>query len=466
MSLHLNFLLVFLLTWLSCEVAPKQLTKNARDNAASSDELQHVAGDPNFDAHYPGGLAKQLKNAKSKRPRTHRDDLNEQTILELSLACNDVPTTLSLSERPQNTGSRGFISLDVLESCGHAVSEDQKNATVAVKDCDVTLSGGQCSTRMKYETTDGQLADVTLPCSSVTFPHHAMVPDAVLTLIKGYNVVPLESPPQHARLKAVALILQITPVHTPLMMANFTLDLNKLTTSGALGCVPKIITRSYALFFFPINTCGVRAYKIGETQVFSVEVLTSLSPLPAISGNISRDLQFRLMVECRYTKSPLPDLTNLVSAGFMVKSPSVYPMVQSEGLFSVQLQIAEDGSFKKFYPSYHVPLGVLLGHSVFLQVGIKAANPKVTLLVNYCIAYPRLATKALVLLYDGCPNPLDRDGVSLVKLPGDKHLRRAEIKAFQFMRAPAEYLNEPIYFLCSTELCFGGNCEEGCFAGL
>ena len=46
-------------------------------------------------------------------------------------------------------------------------------------------------------------------------------------------------------------------------------------------------------------------------------------------------------MECRYIKGQTSDLSNLVSTGFMVKSPFVYPMVQSMGYFSVMLAIAE-----------------------------------------------------------------------------------------------------------------------------
>ncbi|KAJ8267681.1 hypothetical protein COCON_G00128530 [Conger conger] len=414
---------------------------------------------------------------------------------------HDTQTRLSLSNGPQRPG---FLSMDMLKSCGYPVSNEEKNMTVLVKDCDVMLLNGQCSTRIKYETVDGQLADVTLPCTArhprspdlvnfdglqsdspntgrkcdiprdhygprCNFDKRQRIPCGVFSsvncLAKGCCYDDLDHSCTYPMNECTAekrFVFVIYRNHSALA-----LDLTKLKTSGASDCAPKILTTEFAVFSFASTDCGVRSYVVGESVILSVEVVTSVSSLPAINGSISRDIQYRLMVECRYGSQGQPsDLSHVASAGFMVKSPHVHPLVRSEGFFNVQLKIAKDAGFKKYFPKSHQPLRYLLGKPVYLQVSLRARNPTVTLLVHYCIAYPKSATKALVLLHNGCPNPLDHNGVVIIRLPGNKYMRRFVIKAFQFMDAPNEYLDEQIYFLCSTELCFHKNrmvCKEGCF---
>ncbi|KAI1883717.1 hypothetical protein AGOR_G00234420 [Albula goreensis] len=120
------------------------------------------------------------------------------------------------------------------------------------------------------------------------------------------------------------------------------------------------------------------------------------------------------------------------------------------------LHIAKDGTYTDFYPPNSPPLEILLGKSVFLEAKLISPVPKphAVLRVIDCIAYPRSATRALLLLNDGCPNPEDPFGVIIHKVAGNDQIRRFEAKAFQFIIAAHKYLNEEIYFLCSMELCF------------
>ncbi|KAJ8382585.1 hypothetical protein SKAU_G00033630 [Synaphobranchus kaupii] len=512
---QLKFLLVLLLTWFTSKVAPRKLSKNLFKYNRTESKFRHLADHSMHDSVSPfnGDLAKSQSDATLKWERQSTDglsaqleesvkstglklnrELKETDSLDLSLACKDVQMKLALSDEPLSRGSRGVLSRAVLESCGHPVSNGL-NSTVLVKDCDITLShNGHCSTRVKYETANGQLADVTLPCTAHhrSYPndHHlddqfnpdSLQADSPITPLELKCFIPVDpiitcNGDQNKRICGHAGTYpmdECTPdkhfvfvIHRNI--SDIALDLTKLRTSGASDCLPKIITDTFVVFTFSIAECGVRSYDLGDSTVFSVEVVTSVSPTTVISGSISRELQYRMMVECRYLKiQPEPDLSVQVSAGFMVMSPTIYPMVQSEGLFSVQLRIAEDDSYTNFHPSYHQALRLLLGKPVYLEVSLKSfTNPIAVLLVHYCIAYPKMATKALVLLHDGCPNPLDVGGVVIVSPPGSKHARRFEVKVFQFMDAPNEYLDVQIYFMCSTELCFptpgGKTCEEGCF---
>ncbi|XP_041096275.1 zona pellucida sperm-binding protein 1-like [Polyodon spathula] len=133
-----------------------------------------------------------------------------------------------------------------------------------------------------------------------------------------------------------------------------------------------------------------------------------------------------------------------------------------------------DASYTSFYPQSHLPLSVLLGSKVYLEVQlVNPPNPSVVLLVHYCIAYPRSSHAAWVIIYGGCPNILDYSSaaglhVKYNNMPVSKHTRRFEIEIFQFLDYKTKQrLDEEIYFMCSTEVCSPERrvCNEGCFDG-
>lgn len=61
-----------------------------------------------------------------------------------------------------------------------------------------------------------------------------------------------------------------------------------------------------------------------------------------------------------------------------------------------------DQQYSSYYPQYHRPLHKLLGKPLYLEVRLlNPIDPSAVLLVHYCVAYPRSAHSAWVLLYDG-----------------------------------------------------------------
>ncbi|XP_052389934.1 zona pellucida sperm-binding protein 4 isoform X2 [Carassius gibelio] len=255
---------------------------------------------------------------------------------------------------------------------------------------------------------------------------------------------------------------------------NLPVNPMNLMLGGKTGCKPVISNKDFAIFKFSVSECGTRSFVIGETVIYLAEVQTMIKVRNLKYGVISRDNPIRLMVECRYPRvsaAPMFAGPVLASAGYMVMSPSLPPFLVSEGRFGVQLLISLDETFTKFYPQCHQPLHVLLGKSVYLELRLRSRKPAATLIVHYCVAYPRSAKSALILLFDGCPNPLDSGTTSILymkHLPQNRHQRRFEIKAFQFMDlSTRKYLNEEIYFMCSTEVCLpsGSPCTETCFDG-
>ena len=63
--------------------------------------------------------------------------------------------------------------------------------------------------------------------------------------------------------------------------------------------------------------------------------------------------------------------------------------------------IPTDETYSSYFPNYHQPLRLLLGKPVYLELHLKSPKPDAVILVNYCLAYPRSAKNALVLIYEG-----------------------------------------------------------------
>ncbi|XP_034560250.1 zona pellucida sperm-binding protein 4-like isoform X2 [Notolabrus celidotus] len=253
--------------------------------------------------------------------------------------------------------------------------------------------------------------------------------------------------------------------------ASIPIDPTKLVLPASPNCKPVIVNDKVAIFKFKVTECGARAYTVGETKIYLAEVQTIVQALNLKYGAITRSDPLRFMVECRYGKTGgTPQ--SLASIGYMVKTPSssLPSQVVSNGLYGVQLRLAKDSTYKSYLATNSQPLKLLLGNPVYLELRLKSPKPDAVIIVNYCIAYPRSANNALVLVYEGCANPYDPN-VSILKvsnLPTNRYQRRFVVTAFQFMdQKTNKYLDEEIYFMCSSEVCrtTEKKCEERCFDG-
>ncbi|CAK6953515.1 uncharacterized protein LOC121909971 isoform X1 [Scomber scombrus] len=239
-----------------------------------------------------------------------------------------------------------------------------------------------------------------------------------------------------------------------------------LVAAGNSTCKPQKVTSDSALFKIPMDGCGARRMEVGKTLIYMVEIINMVQAISLNYGTITRDSPVRLLVECRY----VPSTTLAVS--YLVKTPTLGPVVQTQGMFGVQLRIAKDAQYSSYHPQYHQPLQMLLGKPLYLEVRLlNTPDPNLVLLVHYCVAYPRSGKAVWVLLYNGCPNPLDPAPQQAVlsdpQPPSPQaQTRRFTISTFQFLPdGELKDTDEEIYFMCSTEICSprDGPCVEGCF---
>ncbi|XP_066580397.1 uncharacterized protein LOC136771783 [Amia ocellicauda] len=402
----------------------------------------------------------------------------------LSISCSEVCMTVQLPAGPLSAvkildSSKTLVPvLQTPTLCGYAlVKKDGKNIlTIPYTACDVKLVEKRYIIQVAYVTSGGEGAEIQVSC-----PYKPLVPKQGCQIPKRQQVScgPKRMGSKACLAKGCCVDSDTGHCYYPLeectadghfvfvVHRTFSVNPASLVVAGNKSCTPVICTADFAVFKFPVTGCGTHAFVVGETTIYLAEVMALARRNSLNYGVITRDSPFRLLVECRYAEG------NLASTGYLVKNPYLPNAILSHGVFGVQLRIATDDTYSRFYPQYHRPLRLLLGRPVFLEVQLlNAPDPSLVLLVHYCVAYPRSAQAVWVLVYEGCPNPLDYGHTSTLhinhKQPLPKHHRRFEIRTFQFMdQVTHRYLREEIYFMCSTEVCSPSakQCVEGCFDG-
>ncbi|KAK5883536.1 hypothetical protein CesoFtcFv8_019855 [Champsocephalus esox] len=389
-------------------------------------------------------------------------------------------------------GSKELMSvMDAPGFCGYKVNAFQKTLTVPFAGCNVKHTDGY-SLQLVYADEFGNTQVTTAFCDEV--PHHGLFPRTI-GLDKPRNVsIPTEAPTQASNCAVVSgervtcgtsemssadcektgccVDYSTLACYHPLdectgdqhfvfairfNSASIPLDPKMLVIPGTT-CKPVIVNDKVAIFKFKVTECGVRAYEVAGTKIYLAEVQTIVKAIHLKYGIITRTDPLRFMVECRYGQlGSHPESPANVS--YMVKTPSssLPSSVMSDGLPSsamsaVQLKIATDQTYSNYLEAAKMPLRLLLGKPVYLELRLLSPKPNAVIIVNYCIAYPRSAKNALVLIYEGCTNPYDPN-LAILKVSDLPTNRRFMVQAFQFMdQAANQYLNEEIYFMCSAEV--------------
>ncbi|CAG5885628.1 unnamed protein product, partial [Menidia menidia] len=228
--------------------------------------------------------------------------------------------------------------------------------------------------------------------------------------------------------------------------ASIPVDPKQLAIPSRPQCKPVIVNDEVAIFKIDRSSCGALSYDIGDSKIYLIEVHTIAKALNLKYGIITRSDPLRFLVECHYSKNGIPQ-DSAASVSYMVKTSasSLPSSITSSDSYGIELKIAKDHTYSSYFPSYHQPLRLLLGQPVYLELSLKSDKPDAVILVNYCLAYPRSAKSAVVLIYEGCANPNDPN-VSILNVidhPNSRHRKRFIVNAFQFMDQKTNlYLNE------------------------
>ncbi|XP_030267259.1 zona pellucida sperm-binding protein 4-like [Sparus aurata] len=430
---------------------------------------------------------------------------------ELDVVCGDDDFQITLPKGPLNEvkvlGSKEVLSImDAPAFCGYDVNSYEHTLTVPFTGCNVKLEANcktnRYSLQLLYIDDLGETKIATTSCEAMTGPslRSGGQPTAKCSppvtpskaqncaVVTGERVTCGQSGMSSSECEKMGCCVDPSTkaCYYPLdectgdqhfvfairsNTANINVDPKKLVIPGFPNCKPVIVNDNVAIFKFKVTECGARSYTVENTKLYLAEVQSVVQALNLKYGIITRSNPLRFMVECRYSETG-DAKQSLATVGYMVKTPaSTLPTsVISNGLYSVELRLAEDQTYSKYLATTSLPLRLLLGKPVYLELRLKSPKPDAVILVNYCIAYPRSAKNALVLVYEGCANPYDPN-VSILQVAGtpkNRYQRRFVVKAFQFMdQKTNQYLNEEIYFMCSAEVCRTAEktCAERCFDG-
>ncbi|KAK0136483.1 Zona pellucida sperm-binding protein 4 [Merluccius polli] len=457
----------------------------------------------------PGHVVGLLQEAEleAEAEKDEEDDYDEDddydAALDLNLKCSEDAFAFNLPAGPMTEVKLvglGSALVNTTKPCRYEVRPQDDTVTVPFKGCHGQVQTGQQYTlQVSYIGEQGRTVTATLSCANGT---------AVVNPRARQQAAKCDTPPadkaQNCGLpvgeqvrcgdpgittaaceqRGCCVDLMTFACYYPLDectvdkhfvfairpdSASVAIDTTSLVIPGHPGCVPVIVDPTVAIYKFPLTDCGSHSYEVGDTMIYMVQVHTMVEVLNLKYGMISRSDAVRFMIECRYPKSGAVGKP-LSSVGFQVKIPTLsFPAsVVSQGLFGVELRLAKDRLYSSYYATDSLPLKVLLGAPVYLELNLVAAKAGgAELVVNYCVAFPQNAENALVLVYEGCANPNDVK-VSILSVVGDttnKKQRRFMVQAFQFMDIQShQYLDEQIYFMCSTSVCIEEPCDQGCFS--
>ncbi|XP_041096402.1 uncharacterized protein LOC121308199 [Polyodon spathula] len=372
----------------------------------------------------------------------------------VSVSCSEGCMTVLLPAGPLDLvkvkdDSNNLVEVQSAPSaCGYTLEEkDEKTVfTVSYTACHVKTLNNFYVLTVLFTLYSGVMREVTVsscPVPPNLIPREGCMIPAEQQLPCG----PSKISPAQCRARGCCMNSRTSRCFYPLEMCtadkhfvfavyrkSFNTEINtaSLAIAGDQSCLPVLCTPDYAIFKFPVTGCGTRTFVVGETTVYLAEVQSLIQQRHWSYGIITSDSPSSLIVECRYSKK------NLASTGFLVKTPTAFHPAPHLGLFEVQLQIAKDGTFSQFYPSSSLPLSLLLGSRVYLELSlINPTDPSLVLLVHYCIAYPHSSSAVWVLLYQGCLNVLDYGSSATLHVhdqpPNSKLRRRFSLRTFQFL---------------------------------
>ncbi|CAB1449901.1 unnamed protein product [Pleuronectes platessa] len=236
---------------------------------------------------------------------------------------------------------------------------------------------------------------------------------------------------------------------------------SRLIVKDQPQCFPVVATADTAVFKIGVTDCGAKKKVEGDVVIYDVEVEE------LHTDRTSTHSPFSLQVRCEYTRSDLNPAADVRSL-FPFTNP---PPVVALGAIRVQMRIATDASFTSFLPEAQLPLSLPLRTAAYVEVSIAqpSPDPTLSLRVQDCFAHPVSRHSVWMLLYDGCPNPLDnlRSSVPVDqwgRTTSHSQVRRFDVKTFAFLDPqtgdPSE---EEIYFYCWVEICTDDvDCAQSC----
>ncbi|XP_069042745.1 zona pellucida sperm-binding protein 4-like [Lepisosteus oculatus] len=248
---------------------------------------------------------------------------------------------------------------------------------------------------------------------------------------------------------------------------QLSLDSVSLQGGRSAPCGPVSTTAGFAMFQFPVSSCGTSMKIEGGAVVYENMMSSTFAVIGGPAGSITRDSFYKLFFQCRYADD---DLVPVRAVVYTVSPP--LPAV-SPGPLRVELRIARGscqalGCVSRLYDSYYsdldYPVTKVLRDPVYVEVHILSrTDPNIVLTLGDCWATSTsspLSQPSWSLLVAGCPYGGDNYQTTLIPvggssgLPYPTHYQRFMIQMFTFVDPASQVpLMEKVFIHCSAAVC-------------
>ncbi|XP_056336819.1 zona pellucida sperm-binding protein 4-like [Danio aesculapii] len=263
-------------------------------------------------------------------------------------------------------------------------------------------------------------------------------------------------------------------------LPRLSLDSVSLLGGNDPPCSPVASNPYFAVYQFPVSACGTNVIEDRGHVVYENRMISSYEVAMGPLGSITRDSQFEVLFQCRYSNTAVEALVVEVNA---IPPP---PPVAALGPLRVALRIANgqcvtkgcaegDEAYTSYYSEADYPVTKVLREPVYVDVHIlERTDPNIVLMLGSCWATSTpnpLSVPRWDLLVDGCPYQDDRYLTILVPVTGSSgvhfpnHHKRFIVKMFTFVDpqslAPVQ---QTVFIHCSTSVCHpsSGSCDQSC----
>uniref|UniRef100_A0A8C0LII0 Zona pellucida sperm-binding protein 4 n=1 Tax=Canis lupus dingo TaxID=286419 RepID=A0A8C0LII0_CANLU len=233
----------------------------------------------------------------------------------------------------------------------------------------------------------------------------------------------------------------------------------RLAFRNDVECTPVMATHTFALFWFPFNSCGTTRRITGDQAVYENELVAARDVRTWSHGSITRDSIFRLRVSCSYSISSNAFPVNVHVFTFPPPHSETQP-----GPLTLELKIAKDKHYGSYYTACDYPVVKLLRDPIYVEVSIRhRTDPHLGLLLHYCWATPSRNPQhqpQWLMLVKGCPYTGDDYQTQLIPVqkvldpPFPSYYQRFSIFTFSFVDSVTKWaLRGPVYLHCSASVC-------------
>ncbi|XP_031433469.1 zona pellucida sperm-binding protein 4-like [Clupea harengus] len=247
------------------------------------------------------------------------------------------------------------------------------------------------------------------------------------------------------------------------------------------ACAPVNSTEAYVIFQFSVRACGTSVKEEGGYVIYENSMSSSYEVTLGSRGSVTRDSNYELLFQCRYSETAVEALVVEVNA-----IPPPLSVVAS-GPLRVELRLAsgqcttkgceeDEEAYTSYYTEEDYPVAKILRQPVHVEIRVLGrTDPNLVLQIGNCWATSSPSPLSLPqwdLLVNGCPSDEDRYLTTLLPVTGlsshqyPTHYKRFVVQMFTFVDKDSLLpLQEQVFIHCNTAVCYHSamdSCEQRC----